>query len=429
MYKLVLVRHGESIWNKENLFTGWTDIDLSEKGLNEAIQCGRLLKESNYTFDVAFTSYLKRAIKTLYLIQEEMDLLWIPVYKSWRLNERHYGELQGLNKLETVEKYGEEQVKIWRRSYDVPPPKLEKTDKRYPGNDSKYKELSEDEIPLTESLKDTVKRFVPYWENEIKPFIKQGKKVIIVAHGNSLRALIKHLESVNEKDIVELNIPTGIPLVYELNEDIKPFNKYYLGDEEYVKKATELVANQTKKNNSNTRLSILEKFSISFKENRFDNLREVISDDFKFDLPFPLPIGKNELLGFLSVFKSALPDSEIIMQNITEEEVISCDLKIKGTHTKDFSFMGLPPIPATNKFLDLPFVKVFFTIKEDKISQIIDEHYVEITGKVPISDKEAISAIYKFGEVLEANYDDEHLTLKIKIEKRHLNKISHYLTN
>jgi 2,3-bisphosphoglycerate-dependent phosphoglycerate mutase len=375
MYKLVLVRHGESIWNKENLFTGWTDIDLSEKGLNEAIQCGRLLKESNYTFDVAFTSYLKRAIKTLYLIQEEMDLLWIPVYKSWRLNERHYGELQGLNKLETVEKYGEEQVKIWRRSYDVPPPKLEKTDKRYPGNDSKYKELSEDEIPLTESLKDTVKRFVPYWENEIKPFIKQGKKVIIVAHGNSLRALIKHLENVNEKDIVELNIPTGIPLVYELNEDIKPFNKYYLGDEEYVKKATELVANQTKKNNSNTRLSILENFSISFKENRFDNLREIISDDFKFDLPFPLPIGKNELLGFLSVFKSALPDSEIIMQNITEEEVISCDLKIKGTHTKDFSFMGLPPIPATNKFLDLPFVKVFFTIKEDKIFQIKADNF------------------------------------------------------
>jgi 2,3-bisphosphoglycerate-dependent phosphoglycerate mutase len=373
MYKLVLVRHGESVWNKENLFTGWTDVDLSEKGVKEASECGKLLKENNYTFDLAFTSYLKRAIKTLYLLQEEMDLLWIPVYKSWRLNERHYGALQGLNKLETVQKFGEEQVKIWRRSYDISPPKLEKTDERFPGNDSKYKDLKEDELPLTESLKDTVARFVPYWENEIKPLVKEGKKIIIVAHGNSLRALIKHLENISEKDILELNIPTGIPLVYELDEEIKPINKYYLGDEESVKKAMELVANQTKKNSSN--LKVLEDFSSYFKENKFDSLKEIIADEFKFSLPLPFPIGKTELLGFLNVFKSALPDSEIILQNFTEEENITCELKIKGTHTKDFSFMGLPPIPATNKVLDLPFVKVVFVLKENKIVEIKADNF------------------------------------------------------
>jgi 2,3-bisphosphoglycerate-dependent phosphoglycerate mutase len=247
MYKVVLLRHGESTWNKLNLFTGWTDVDLSEKGLEEGKQAGVVLKKEGYTFDIAFTSVLKRAIKTLNLALEGLDLLWIPVIKSWKLNERHYGALQGLDKAQTAEKYGIDQVKIWRRSYDVPPPALELTDERYPGNDPRYADLKKNEIPLTESLKLTVDRFLPYWHDTIAPVIKTGKKVIIAAHGNSLRALVKYLDNVSESEITELNIPTGVPLVYELDADLKPIKHYYLGDQEAINAAINAVANQTKK--------------------------------------------------------------------------------------------------------------------------------------------------------------------------------------
>ena len=247
MLKLILIRHGESEWNKKNLFTGWTDVGLSEKGLQEALQAAATLKKGGYSFDLAFTSVLKRAIKTLWIILEEMDQMWIPVRKTWRLNERHYGALQGLNKKETVEKYGASQVAIWRRSYDTPPPKLTIDDTRWPGNDPCYAGVSPRDIPLTESLKDTVARFLPYWEGEIVPELRKGKNVIIAAHGNSLRALVKHLDDVSEDRIVTLNIPTGIPLVYELDENLKPLAHYYLGDQEEIKNAIEAVASQTSK--------------------------------------------------------------------------------------------------------------------------------------------------------------------------------------
>ena len=246
MYKVVLLRHGESTWNKENKFTGWTDVDLSEKGLKEATEAGKLLKKEGYTFDLAYTSVLKRAIRTLWITQDEMDLMWIPVIRNWRLNERHYGALQGLNKAETAEKYGDEQVKIWRRSYSTQPPVLEKTDERYPGSDPRYADLTENELPLTECLKDTVARFVPYWENTIAPSIKEGKKVIIAAHGNSLRALVKYLDDISEDEIVGLNIPTGIPLVYELDENLNSIKSYYLGDPDEIAKAAAAVAAQGK---------------------------------------------------------------------------------------------------------------------------------------------------------------------------------------
>jgi 2,3-bisphosphoglycerate-dependent phosphoglycerate mutase len=246
MYKVVLLRHGESTWNKENRFTGWTDVDLSEKGLLEAKKAGQVLNQEEYTFNLAYTSVLKRAIRTLWIALDEMDLMWIPVIRNWRLNERHYGALQGLNKAETAQKFGEEQVKIWRRSYDIQPPALEKTDERYPGKDPRYDELKENELPLTECLKDTVARFVPYWENIIAPSIKAGKKVLITAHGNSLRALVKYLDNIPESEIVELNIPTGIPLVYELDENLKSIKSYYLGDQEEIAKAAAAVANQGK---------------------------------------------------------------------------------------------------------------------------------------------------------------------------------------
>lgn len=234
MYKLVLIRHGESTWNKENRFTGWTDVDLSEKGLEEAHKAGQILKKEGFKFDLVFTSVLIRAIKTMDIVLEEMDFENLPVRKSWRLNERHYGALQGLNKAETAEKYGQEQVKIWRRSYDIKPPALTKDDERYPGRDSIYKdllakdEMSEKDLPLTECLKDTVDRFLPYWNEEIAPEVKNGKKVLIVAHGNSLRALVKYLDNISDAEIIELNIPTGVPLVYELDENLKPLKHYYL---------------------------------------------------------------------------------------------------------------------------------------------------------------------------------------------------------
>ncbi len=246
MYKVVLLRHGESIWNKENLFTGWTDVDLSEKGIEEAHNAGKLMKEAGYTFDMAYTSVLKRAIRTLWLALDEMDLMWIPIVNSWRLNERHYGALQGLNKAETAAKYGNEQVHIWRRSYDIQPPALEKDDPRYPGTDPRYQSLTKEELPLTECLKDTVARFLPYWHSTIAPSIKAGKKVIIVAHGNSLRALIKYLDNIPDDQIAELNIPTGIPLVYELDADLKPIKHYYLGDQSEIEKKINAVANQGK---------------------------------------------------------------------------------------------------------------------------------------------------------------------------------------
>jgi 2,3-bisphosphoglycerate-dependent phosphoglycerate mutase len=246
MYKLVLIRHGESVWNKENRFTGWTDVDLSEKGVEEAKKAGKAMKENGLTFDLAYTSVLKRAIRTLWLATDEMDLLWLPVIKSWRLNERHYGALQGLNKAETALQHGEEQVKIWRRSYDIAPPSLEKSDPRFPGHSPAYKDVEENLLPLTESLKDTVARFVPYFTDTIAPEIKKGRKVLIAAHGNSLRALVKYLDNMSEKDVLELNIPTGLPLVYELDDDLKPIKHYYIGDPEAVKKAMEAVANQGK---------------------------------------------------------------------------------------------------------------------------------------------------------------------------------------
>jgi 2,3-bisphosphoglycerate-dependent phosphoglycerate mutase len=245
--KLVLVRHGESSWNKENRFTGWTDVELSEKGRQEALEGGQVLKREGYVFDVAYTSVLKRAIRTLWTILDEMDLMWIPVHRSWRLNERHYGALQGLNKAETAAKFGEDQVKIWRRSYDIPPPPLTADDPRYPGHDPRYRNLTPQELPLTECLKDTVARFLPLWHETIAPKIQSGQRVVIAAHGNSLRALVKYLDNVSEADIVELNIPTGMPLVYELDDDLRPLNRYYLGDPEKVKAAMDAVAAQGKK--------------------------------------------------------------------------------------------------------------------------------------------------------------------------------------
>ena len=247
MTKLVLIRHGESTWNKENRFTGWTDVELSDKGRQEALEGGRVLKAEGYTFDVAYTSVLRRAIHTLWTVLDEMELAWIPVYRSWRLNERHYGALQGLNKAETAAKFGEDQVKIWRRSYDIPPPALTPGDERYPGHDPRYRGLTAEELPLTECLKGTVARFLPLWHETIAPAIEGGQKVLIAAHGNSLRALVKYLDHIPEKDIVELNIPTGMPLVYELDDDLKPLNRYYLGDPEKVKAAMEAVAAQGKK--------------------------------------------------------------------------------------------------------------------------------------------------------------------------------------
>lgn len=246
MYKLVLIRHGESAWNKENRFTGWTDVDLSEKGLAEAKDGGQLMKKEGYSFDIAFTSVLKRAIRTLWIVLDGMDLMWIPVVRDWRLNERHYGSLQGLNKSEMAAKYGEDQVKIWRRSYDVPPPPLSADDKRSPAFDPRYKGLKKNEIPLTECLKDTVARVLPCWNDTIAPAIKSGKKVLIAAHGNSLRALVKYLDHIPENEIVGMNIPTGIPLVYELDKDLRPIKHYYLGDPEKVRAAMEAVASQGK---------------------------------------------------------------------------------------------------------------------------------------------------------------------------------------
>lgn len=246
MYKIVLLRHGESTWNKENRFTGWTDVPLSEKGLLEAQSAGKVLKEKGFDFDKAYTSVLKRAIKTLWCTLEEMDLMWIPVENSWKLNERHYGALQGLNKSETAAKYGDEQVKIWRRSYGTRPPLLEKTDERYPGKDPRYAGLEQKELPEGECLADTVARAIPYWEDHIVPDIKAGKKLIIVAHGNSLRALVKYLDNISEKEILELNIPTGVPLVYELDGELKPLKQYYLGDEDAIAAAQAAVANQGK---------------------------------------------------------------------------------------------------------------------------------------------------------------------------------------
>jgi 2,3-bisphosphoglycerate-dependent phosphoglycerate mutase len=245
--KLVVVRHGESTWNMENRFTGWTDVDLSEKGRQEAREGGQVLKKEGYVFDVAYTSVLKRAIRTLWTILDELDQMWIPVHRSWRLNERHYGALQGLNKAETAAKFGEDQVKIWRRSYDIPPPELTPDDERFPGRDPRYRSLSKEELPLTECLKDTVARFLPLWHETIAPSIVRGDRVLIAAHGNSLRALVKYLDNISEQDIVELNIPTGMPLVYELDDNLKPLNRYYLGDPEKVKAAMDAVAAQGKK--------------------------------------------------------------------------------------------------------------------------------------------------------------------------------------
>lgn len=244
MYKIVLLRHGESTWNKENRFTGWTDVDLSEKGIQEATNTGKLLDEEGYFFDVAFTSVLKRAIRTLWIVLDQMDLMWIPVYRSWRLNERHYGALQGLNKIETAQEHGEEQVKIWRRSYDIPPPFLDNADMRNPCYDRRYRYMDSRNMPLGESLKDTVDRFMPAWQDMIAPTIKDGKHVLIVAHGNTLRALVRYLDNLPNEEVLNLNIPTGIPLVYELDRELRPIKHYYLGNEEAIKQAALAVANQ-----------------------------------------------------------------------------------------------------------------------------------------------------------------------------------------
>jgi 2,3-bisphosphoglycerate-dependent phosphoglycerate mutase len=246
MHTVVLLRHGESDWNKENRFTGWTDVDLSDKGREEAHEAGRLMKEGGYVFDIAYTSVLKRAIRTLWIALDEMDLMWLPVENSWRLNERHYGALQGLNKAETAAKHGEAQVKIWRRSYDIPPPALTPDDPRHPSRDPRYAGLDPSDLPLTESLKDTVARFLPYWHGTIAPAIKAGRRVLIAAHGNSLRALVKYLDEVSEQEIVELNIPTGIPLVYELDDALRPIRHYYLGDPDAAAAAAAKVAAQAK---------------------------------------------------------------------------------------------------------------------------------------------------------------------------------------
>lgn len=247
MYTLVLLRHGESTWNQENRFTGWTDVGLTEKGVREATEGGRRLKEEGYEFDVAYTSVLRRAIKTLWIVLEEMGLEWLPVHRNWRLNERHYGALQGLNKAETAEKHGAEQVHLWRRSYDVPPPALTRDDPRFPGHDRRYAGLDPADLPLTESLKDTVRRFLPAWNDEIAPAVRRGERVVISAHGNSLRALVKHLDQIPDDEIVGLNIPTGIPLIYELGNDLKPLRHFYLADEAQVAAATKAVADQAKR--------------------------------------------------------------------------------------------------------------------------------------------------------------------------------------
>jgi 2,3-bisphosphoglycerate-dependent phosphoglycerate mutase len=246
MKKIVLLRHGESLWNQENRFTGWTDVDLTPKGLEEARTAGKLLSSNGFTFDIAHTSVLKRAIRTLWVTLDEMDQMWIPTTLNWRLNERHYGALQGLNKAETAKEYGDQQVLIWRRSYDTQPPAITAQDERYPGFDLRYKNLTADEIPVAESLKDTVARFLPYWNNTIAPQIQSGLKVIIVAHGNSLRALIKHLDNISDQAILDYNIPTGIPLVYELDDNLKPLQNYYLGDTTEIEEAKLAVANQGK---------------------------------------------------------------------------------------------------------------------------------------------------------------------------------------
>ncbi len=248
MYKLVLLRHGESVWNKENRFTGWVDVDLSEKGSTEAKFAAEAIKNAGFTFDIAYTSYLRRAIKTLFITLDNLDLLWIPVKKNWRLNERHYGALQGLNKSDMAIKYGEEQVLLWRRSYSTPPPLLDENDPQFPGNDRKYAQISKKLLPKGECLADTVDRFLPLWKNEISKDILSGKNVIIAAHGNSLRALIKHLDKMSENDILKFNVPTGIPLVYELDEKLNPIKKYFLADEETLKNAMDTVANQGKAN-------------------------------------------------------------------------------------------------------------------------------------------------------------------------------------
>ncbi|GAT32930.1 2,3-bisphosphoglycerate-dependent phosphoglycerate mutase [Terrimicrobium sacchariphilum] len=246
MHKLVLIRHGESAWNKENRFTGWTDVDLTDKGREEAREAGRLMKAEGFSFDIAYVSVLRRALTTLWLALDEMDELWIPVEKSWRLNERHYGALQGLNKAETAAKFGDDQVLVWRRSYDIPPPVLEKTDERWPGHDPRYKNIPEAELPVTECLKDTVARFLPLWHETIAPVVRSGQKVIIAAHGNSLRALVKYLDNVSDEEIISLNIPTGVPLVYELDDELKPIRHYYLGDQSAIEAAMQAVANQGK---------------------------------------------------------------------------------------------------------------------------------------------------------------------------------------
>lgn len=246
MYKLVLLRHGESVWNKENRFTGWTDVGLSERGVAEAVEAGRTLRAEGFVFDVVYQSVLKRAIKTTWLVLEQMDLMWLPVHSSWRLNERHYGALQGLNKAETAQRHGEAQVKLWRRSYEVRPPALTPDDERYPGNDPRYAGLSAGELPLTECLKDTVERMLPYWFDVIAPAVKSGQRVLISAHGNSLRALVKHLDGISDEEIVGLNIPTGIPLVYDLDGDLRPIGSRYLGDQEAVAAAQQKVADQAK---------------------------------------------------------------------------------------------------------------------------------------------------------------------------------------
>jgi 2,3-bisphosphoglycerate-dependent phosphoglycerate mutase len=244
MLTLVLLRHGESDWNRENRFTGWTDVDLSPAGIAEAHEAARLLAVDGFTFDVAYTSVLKRAIRTLWIVLDDLDLMWLPIHGSWRLNERHYGALQGLNKAETARQYGDDQVHIWRRSYDVPPPPLEPTDPRFPGRDRRYADLADAELPRTESLKDTVARFMPYWHAEIAPEVRKGRRVLIAAHGNSLRALVKYLDGVSDEEIVGLNIPTGVPLVYELDEELRPMGHRYLGDPERIQAAMAAVAAQ-----------------------------------------------------------------------------------------------------------------------------------------------------------------------------------------
>jgi 2,3-bisphosphoglycerate-dependent phosphoglycerate mutase len=246
MYKLVLVRHGQSTWNLENRFTGWTDVGLTDLGRSEALEAGRLLREGGFVFDVAYTSVLRRAIQTLWIVLQEMNMEWIPEIKAWQLNERHYGALQGLNKAETAEKFGEAQVKVWRRSYDTPPPELDMDDERHPRFDPRYASLSPEELPATESLKITLDRVVPYWDSTLAPAIKSGQRLVVAAHGNSIRAMVKYLDNISDADITELNIPTGLPLVYELDEDLKPIKSYYLGDPEEAARKAAAVANQAK---------------------------------------------------------------------------------------------------------------------------------------------------------------------------------------